>query len=265
MGLIGLFTLFFGGPTGAFLTERHTGVRLIPLFTYYMWCLVIIGVVVAMNRAKKNRNGWTAYAFDRSTKMIGKVVLIALVIFLVLFILIGLTDNLPQQSKLPMRVTRVEVLRDKTLSDVAGLELFSPFLKGLFPNGVLEEARFHVAIDKDITKDWHLEQAQIYPVFPSGKIDTELVQNAEVQKGPTDSDITLSFISLPEMNRGRLRLILLANRDKVKISKNEAEQESDPEKKKEKLHSICSQWEEKAKATKQQLDMQGSVTITPEP
>jgi len=189
--------------------------------------------------------------------MIGKVVCTLLLLFWSLFAFVCFTNRLPQQPRLSIKVVRTELWHNSAQSDVALLESFAPLVKGHFPSGIPDAIRLTVSVDKDVAQEWRLDQAQIYPVTPSGQTDLELKQDAAITGGPTD--FVLTFSALPEMDRGRLRLILIAHSDELES----AVSEPDPEKKKQTLDALRPVWEAKAKDTKRRLDAQGGITVTP--
>jgi hypothetical protein len=257
---ITLFALFFTGPAGALFTERRPGFRWVSWLMYIALSSGVLLAVVAMNRASKKRNGETYYAFDGATKMIGRAIFTILLCLLCVFAYAGLTR---QWIEVSTRVSRVEVLHDKALSDVAELELFAPLLKGYFSDGTPETIKFRVTLDEATATDWRLDQAQLYAVDTSGNADPESKRGADISPGSSQNHFTVVFSGLPEMTRGRVRLILVARDDRFEDLRNAAK-EQNREKKKEMLKKLQVTWDAMAKETKIRLDAQGGVDIAPQ-
>ncbi len=215
--------------------------------------------MVALNRVSKKQNGRRLYAFDESTQMIGRVTLTVMAFLLCVFAYAGLTRK---WIELPTRVSRVESLHDKALSDVAELELLAPLLNGYFSDGTPETMKFSVNLDDVTAMDWRLDQAQLYAVDTSGRADSESMRNAEISPGSSQNQSTVVFSGVPEMTRGRVRLILVARDDRHEDLRDAAN-EQDRDKKQQTLQKLQSIWDAKAKETKIRLDAQGGVDIVP--
>ena len=182
---------FYGTPVSALFTEHRQGVRPLELSAYLAWCLTVVALIVCINRAKKDVAGGTGvYAYDRATKMAGKLVFRFSTVIVLLFASCGFFNILPGQRQLPIRVTSCEILKAKDFpgSEVDGLELFLPLVQDNFPGGRIPEAfRLDVRLNKLFATEWEVCEAYIYPVTPSRVVDTDLKRPGRCRHPPRNS------------------------------------------------------------------------------
>lgn len=252
--LVTLFLALFASPLSALFTERHQGVRPEALLGYTLWCGIIVSLMVCINRG----------AYDKATKMAGKIIFTVSSVFVLLFAVVAFTNNLPGQKRLPVKVTHCGILKgEKELpaSNVAGIELFVPLVQEHFPSGIPEAFQLVVNIDEQIAKEYDLVQAFIYPVKSTGDVDTELYHKII----PIDQGgglFALPFDSFLESTRFRVRLILIAREnDELKT----AASESDPVKGKQIYEELQPKYEDRAERTVETLRTDGGVSVSLQP